>query len=76
MLSKGDLVRIPANTCVIQSQSELSIIERYRYTKKPEIGIFIKYESGMDTVIFLRNEFCLIHSKDLHTLQIVQAKTC
>ena len=70
MLSKGDLVRIPADTCIIQIQNELALIERYRYTKVPEIGIFIKYDTGMDALIFIRNEYCLVHSKDINLLRV------
>ena len=36
MLSEGDLIRVPADTCIIQVQNELALIERYRYTKEPE----------------------------------------
>ncbi len=68
LLSKGDLIRIPADTCVIQAQSELALIERYRYTRKPEIGIFIKYDSGEDMVIFLQNEYCIVSVKDASML--------
>lgn len=73
MLSKGDLVRIPANTCIIQIQNELALIERYRYTEKPEIGIFIKYDTGMDAMVFVKNEYCLIHTKDIN---YISEKSC
>ena len=69
LLEKGDLIHIPADTCVIQIQNELALIERYRYTKKPEVGIFIKYDSGNEALIFVKNEYCLVHSKDINRLR-------
>jgi hypothetical protein len=69
LLEKGDLIHIPADTCVIQIQNELALIERYRYTKKPEVGIFIKYDSGNEALIFVQNEYCLIHCKDINILR-------
>jgi len=69
MLNEGDLVRIPADTCIIQDRNDVSLIERYRYTMKPEVGIFIRYDKGMDALVFLRNEYCLINSKDINLLR-------
>ena len=69
MYQKGDLLHIPADTCIIQVQNELALIERYRYTKKPEVGIFIKYDSGNDVLVFLKNEYVHIHSKDINLLR-------
>ena len=65
MLMQGDLVRVPADTCIIQIQNELALIEKYLYTQKPEVGIFIKYAQGKDALVFLKNEYWLIHLKDI-----------
>ena len=65
MLIKGDLVRIPADTCIIQDRNELSIIDKYEYTKKPKLAIFISYESGEDVKVFLNNDYWIINSKDI-----------
>ena len=68
-MKKGDLIRVPADTCIIQIQNELALIEKYRYTEKPEIGIFIEYDTGNEAVIFLKNEYCLVHCKDINILR-------
>ncbi len=69
ILQKGDLIRIPAETCIIQLQNELALVRRYRYTKKPEIGIFIKYDSGNEALVFVRNEYCHISCRNLSILR-------
>jgi len=43
MLARGDLVRVPASSCLTQTQSELHMIDKYTYLEKPTLGIFIKY---------------------------------
>ena len=73
MWSNGDLVRVPANTCIIQKQNELALIERYFYTEKPEVGIFIKYDTGNDLLIYIKNDYFLIHFKDCNQLR---SKAC
>ena len=65
MLIKGDLVRIPADTCIIQDRNELSIIDKYEYTKHPKLAIFISYERGEDVKVFLNNDYWIINSKDI-----------
>jgi len=57
MLVKGDLIRVPANTCLTQRQSELHMIDRYQYTKKPTVGIFIKYEGYKTAQVFLNDKY-------------------
>ena len=57
MLVKGDLIRVPANTCLTQRQSELHMIDRYQYTSKPTLGIFIKYESCKTAKVFLNHKY-------------------
>ena len=69
MLTKGDLIRIPADTCLVQDWSELSIIDKYKYTKLPQIGIFISYERGEDVRVFIHNEYWLVNSKDVRYVE-------
>mgnify|MGYP001227213366 CR=1 FL=1 len=38
MLAKGDLVRVPANSCLTQSHSELHMIDKYTYLEKDTSG--------------------------------------
>ena len=57
MLAKGDLIRVPANTCLTQSQSELHMIDKYQYTQKPTVGIFIKYEGYKTARVFLNQTY-------------------
>ena len=69
MLTRGDLVRIPADTCLIQDRNELSIIDKYHYTKTPKIGIFICYERGEDVKVFVGNEYWIVNSKDVNYME-------
>jgi hypothetical protein len=69
MLTKGDLVRIPADTCLIQKQNELALIDRYSYTKKPEVGIFIKYDGGNDVLVYVKNDYFIVHFKSCSLLR-------
>ena len=69
MLFKGDLIRVPANTCIIQIQNELALIEKYQYTKKPEVGIFIKYNGGNEALVWIRNDYFTVHFKDINHLR-------
>ena len=57
MLVRGDLIRVPANTCLTQRQSELHMIDKYQYTDKPTIGIFIKYEGYKTAQVFLNERY-------------------
>lgn len=57
MLVKGDLIRVPANTCLTQRQSELHMIDKYQYTTEPVLGIFIKYEDIKTAKVFLNNKY-------------------
>ena len=57
MLVKGDLIRVPANTCLTQRQSELHMIDKYQYTQKPTVGIFIKYEGYKTAQVFLNERY-------------------
>ena len=57
MLAKGDLIRVPANTRLTQRQSELHMIDRYQYTSKPTMGIFIKYESYKTAKVYLNEKY-------------------
>jgi hypothetical protein len=57
MLAKGDLIRVPANTCLTQRQSELHMIDKYQYTHKPTVGIFIKYEGYKTAKVFLNERY-------------------
>lgn len=60
MLVKGDLVRVPANTRLTQRQSELHMIDRYQYTSKPTMGIFIKYEGYRTAQVYLNEKYWTI----------------
>lgn len=64
MLVKGDLVKIPANSCLTQIQSELHMIEKYVYLEKPTLGIFIKYidQRGL---VYINNNYWMIKLGDI-----------
>lgn len=57
MLARGDLIRVPANTRLTQRQSELHMIDRYVFTDKPTMGIFMKYEGYKTAQVFIKNSY-------------------
>ena len=67
MLIKGDLIRIPAGTCVIKNDpSHLSVIHKYKFTEQPELAIFISYEGGEDAKVFLNNDYWIVNHKQIN----------
>ena len=59
-LMKGDLVRVPANSCLTQRVNELAIIDKYTYLKKPTLGIFIRYTLNYSALVFINNNYWTI----------------
>ena len=52
MFCPGDLVRIPSNVELIKKpKSELNLIEKVTYTRKPTLAIFIEYTSSGDCIV-------------------------
>ena len=64
MLAKGDLVRVPANSCLTQTQSELHMIDRYIYLEKPTLGIFIKYIETQ-ALLFINEKYWRVDLKNV-----------
>lgn len=64
MLTKGDLVKIPANSCLTQRQSELHMIDKYTYLDKPTLGIFIKYVETKG-LVYINNNYWMIDLGDI-----------
>ena len=62
-LTKGDLVRVPANSCLTQRVSELAIIDKYTYLEKPTLGIFIKYIEH-HALVFINNNYWMVGLSD------------
>ena len=60
---KGDLVRVPANSCLTQRVSELAIIDKYTYLERPTLGIFIKYIE-QQALIFINNNYWMVRLRD------------
>ena len=58
-LAKGDLVRVTANSCLTQRLSELTLIDKFIYLKKPTIGIFMKYVNDK-ALLFINNNYWLV----------------
>jgi len=69
MLNKGDLVRIPANSCLTQTQSELHMIDKYTYLKKPTLGIFIKYVETQ-ALLFINKKYWRVNLRDVRTVRV------
>jgi hypothetical protein len=69
VLTKGDLIRIPSDTCLVQDRNELSIIDKYVYTKFPQIGIFMSYDRGEDIKVFINNDYWIVNSKDVRYVE-------
>ena len=64
MLAKGDLVRVPANSCLTQTQSELHMIDRFTYLEKPTLGIFIKYVETQ-ALLFINENYWRVDLKNV-----------
>ena len=64
MLAKGDLVRVPANSCLTQTQSELHMIDKYTYLEKPTLGIFIKYVETQE-LLFINENYWRVDLKNV-----------
>ena len=64
MLAKGDLVRVPANSCLTQSHSELHMINKYTYLEKPTLGIFIKYIEAQ-ALLFINENYWRVDLKNV-----------
>ena len=68
MLNKGDLVRVPANSCLTQTQSELHMIDKYIYLEKPTLGIFIKYIETQ-ALLFINKKYWRVNLRDVRTVR-------
>lgn len=64
MLAKGDLVRVPANSCLTQTQSELHMIDRYTYLHEPTLGIFIKYIDSQ-ALVYIKENYWRVDLKNV-----------
>ena len=64
MLAKGDLVRVPANSCLTQTQSELHMIDKYTYLERPTLGIFIKYIETQ-ALLFINENYWRVDLKNV-----------
>lgn len=66
MLRKGDLIRIPADTCLVKGDPrELTIIEKYKFTKFPKIGIFVEHERSFMIKVYLDSEYWTVNNRDI-----------
>ncbi len=72
-LRKGDLVRIPANSCLTKRMSELSLIDKYMYLKQPTLGIFMKYTNEQKGVVYIKNNYWMIDLKDIKYVETKNA---
>lgn len=64
-LVKGDLVRVPANTCLTKRVNELAIIDAYTYLEKPTLGIFIRYTLDHNALVFINQKYWSVELKNL-----------
>lgn len=70
-LAKGDLVRIPAESCLTKRLTELSLIDQYTYLKEPTMGIFMGYTNEQKGIVFIKNNYWMI---DLKNIRYVETK--
>jgi len=68
-LRKGDLVRIPANSCLTKRVSELSLIDKYVYLKEPTMGIFMGYTNEQKGLVFIKNSYWMIELKNIRYVE-------
>ena len=64
-LAKGDLVRIPAESCLTKRLTELSLIDQYTYLKEPTMGIFMGYTNEQKGIVFIKNNYWMIDIKNI-----------
>ena len=64
-LVKGDLVRVPANTCLTKRVNDLALIDAYTYLEKPTLGIFMKYTLENKALIFINEKYWTVELKDV-----------
>ena len=69
-LAKGDLVRIPANSCLTQRVNELALIDKFTYLQKPTVGIFMRYIDSK-ALVFINNNYWMV---DLPNVKYAGAK--
>ena len=50
MFCPGDLVRVPSNVELIKTD-HANIIDRFKITESPKMGIFVKYKDNAECVI-------------------------
>ena len=74
MLIRGDLVRVPANSCLTQTQSELHMIDKYTYLEKPTLGIFIKYVEAQ-ALLFINKKYWRVIIRDASAVKAASCKT-
>jgi len=72
-LAKGDLVRIPANSCLTKRVNELALIDKYTYLAEPTVGIFMKYTVEHRAVVFIKNSYWTI---ELENVRRMRNKKC
>tara|TARA_Y100000592_G_scaffold24947_1_gene39105 strand:- start:2580 stop:2807 length:228 start_codon:yes stop_codon:yes gene_type:complete len=72
-LAKGDLVRIPAQSCLTKRMSELSLIDQYTYLKEPTMGIFMGYTNEQKGIVFIKNNYWMIDLKDIKYVEVKSA---
>ena len=58
-LTKGDLVRVPANSCLTKRLNELALIDKFIYLEKPTVGIFLKYIDN-NGLLFINNNYWMV----------------
>jgi len=73
VLAKGDLIRVPANTRLTQRQSELHMIDRYTYTNKPTVGIFINYEGYKTAKVYLNEKYWTVDVVSMQFIGVMNA---
>ena len=71
-LAKGDLVRIPAESCLTKRMNELALIDQYTYLKEPAMGIFMGYTNENKGIVFIKNNYWMI---DLKNIKYVEVKS-
>ena len=72
-LAKGDLVRIPADSCLTKRISDLSLIDQYTYLKEPTLGIFMGYTNEQKGIVFIKNNYWMIELKNIKYVEVKDA---
>ena len=74
MFCIGDLIRVPSQVGLYKI-TQGSMVDFYRRTKEPKMGIFMNYESKHECVINVDGQNWLVGVEDIRMMEVKGGKT-